>query len=129
VHAQSGPELQELAARLAARLLKSPDDLQGWEMLGRSYTALGRFDEATAAYAHAAAGPNPGASLLADYADALAAANGGKFDATAERLVARALQSDPHEPKALSLAGTIAYDQGDYPLAIQHWTLLATRLP
>ncbi|HWH83561.1 MAG TPA: hypothetical protein VNU71_15120 [Burkholderiaceae bacterium] len=128
-HSVEDAQLQDLANRLAARLAQGTDDVQGWAMLARTYAALGRFDQATAAYARAATGPTPDASLLADYADALAASNGGRFNETARRVVAQALKANPGETKALSLAGTIAYDDGDYRLATTHWTTLLKLLP
>jgi cytochrome c-type biogenesis protein CcmH len=71
----------------------------------------------------------PDAGLLADYADALAAANNGKFNDKARALVKQALAADPRDPKALSLAGTIAYDDGDFAGAAAHWTILRDALP
>ena len=40
--------------KLAARMKEQPDDAEGWTMLARSYTVLGRFAEALPAYARAA---------------------------------------------------------------------------
>ena len=35
------PDVQQMVARLEARLATSPDDLEGWLMLGRSRAVLG----------------------------------------------------------------------------------------
>lgn len=51
------PSVDEIAARirgLEERLEQAPDDLAGWKMLGRSYSAQGRYMEAVAAYSRAA---------------------------------------------------------------------------
>jgi cytochrome c-type biogenesis protein CcmH len=40
---------EEMVSRLAGRLAKAPDDLDGWLMLVRSYTVLGRHDDARGA--------------------------------------------------------------------------------
>ena len=51
------PTADEVAARirgLEQRLEQAPDDLAGWKMLGRSYTAQGRYMEAVGAYSRAA---------------------------------------------------------------------------
>ena len=44
-----------MVAGLDARLQENPDDLEGWLMLLRSYTVLGKKDEAAAAAGRALA--------------------------------------------------------------------------
>jgi len=41
------------------------------------------------------------------------------------QIVDQALKADPKNPRALALAGAIAFDKGDYPLAVRHWETLA----
>ena len=122
--ASQNPESQHIEAmveRLAARLAAEPDNANGWVMLARSYAALGRFGEAALAYANAAARVKNDAQLLADYADALAMAQGQRLEGEPERLVNSALEIDPDNIKARALAGTIAFGKGDYAGAIAHW--------
>ncbi len=45
--------IEGMVGNLAARLEDNPDDLEGWTMLGRSYTVLGREEDAVEAYARA----------------------------------------------------------------------------
>ena len=52
--------------------------------------------------------------LLADYADALGAAQGGTLEGKPLELVERALKVDPTHWKALALAGTAAFNRKDY---------------
>jgi len=49
------PEVLEMVARLEKRMVDSPNDGDGWKRLGRSYTVMGRRDEAIIAYRKAAA--------------------------------------------------------------------------
>jgi len=129
----SGPsavqQIEGMVAKLAERLKSNPDDAQGWTMLGRSYTVLGRFDQAIPAYARAAElePNNPG--LLADYADAVAATKQTANNPQSIALIERALKADPKHFKALALAGSAAFDAGDYALAISHWQKIAVQLP
>lgn len=122
-------QIDAMVARLAARMEKNPQDVKGWVMLARAQAILGRFDEASAAYARSVALVPNDAQLLADYADALAMAQGAHLAGEPEKLVERALQADPGNAKALSLAGTVAYEKRDYALAVEHWQRLRDSLP
>src|SRR5450755_1646621 len=66
-------QIAAMVDRLAERMKSHPDEPEGWIMLARSYTVLGRFADAIPAYRHAAELQPNNASLLADYADAVAA--------------------------------------------------------
>jgi cytochrome c-type biogenesis protein CcmH len=114
-------KMQALAEGLAQKLQNRPDDAEGWTMLGRSYSALGRFEEAQKAFAHVLQLRPSDASALVDYADVLAVAQGGKLEGEPARLIARALQLDPNHGKGLALSGTLAFDKGDFAQAAQLW--------
>ena len=120
-HAMAGSQVQDMVAKLAARLQAQPDDAEGWAMLGRSYMALKRPVEATEAYARALKLKPDDAATWADQADAWAAKNGGALEGEPSRLVQRALQLEPGNLKALMLAGTGAFNRADWKLALQHW--------
>ena len=128
-HTADGLQLQALVGRLAARLKDNPEDAEGWILLGHSYGALGRFADAAAAYARAAARMPQDAQLLADYADALAMAQGGQLQGEPEKIIARALKADPRNLKALALAGTIAFEKKDYSGAIDRWERILDLAP
>ena len=78
-HGITRQQIEGLVDRLAARMKENPEDATGWVMLGRSYTVLDRFPEAASAYANAVKRSQPDAQLLADYADALAMAQGQRL--------------------------------------------------
>jgi cytochrome c-type biogenesis protein CcmH len=128
-HAASQEQIQGMIDKLVARLQASPDDGEGWRMLARSYSVLGRYADAAKAYGRATALLSPNAGLLADHADALAMAQEGKFAGEPEKLVARALKLDPRHPKALALSGTAAFDKGDYRAAVKDWKTLLALVP
>src|SRR5581483_6680736 len=128
-HGLTPQQFEGLVARLAARLKEHPEDAEGWMMLGRSYAVLGRFREASDAYANAAVRQPQDAQLLADYADALAMAQGRRLDGEPEKLIARALAADPENVKANMLAGTVAFNRGDYTKAAAHWERILGRVP
>jgi len=121
--AQATPQMQigAMVGKLEERLKQTPEDAEGWTMLGRSYSVLGRYAEAVTAFKKVAALRPDDAQALADQADATAMAAGRKLDGEPERLINQALKLDPKNLKALALAGTIAFDRGDFPSAVRHW--------
>jgi cytochrome c-type biogenesis protein CcmH len=114
-------QIIEMVERLAVRLKENPEDAKGWVMLGRSYGVLGRFQEASQAYAAAVQRVPNDAQLLADYADALAMTQGRKLQGEPEKIIARALAADPNNLKALALAGTVSFEKKDYTSAANYW--------
>lgn len=120
-HALGAAQIEAMAQRLADRLKDNPDDVEGWTMLGRSYGAMGRFPQALQAYQRVIDLRPKDAQAYADYADALGMVNGRKLEGEPEKFIAKALQLDADNAKALSLAGTVAFDKGDAALAARHW--------
>jgi len=115
-------DVEVLVERLAQRMKKQPDDPAGWALLGRTYAMLERFEPARDAYQRALALEPKNASLLADYADALAMTQGRKLAGEPERRVLEALEIDPQHLKALALAGSAAMERGDAKAAVTYWT-------
>jgi len=122
-------QIEAMVARLAAKMRENPGDVEGWKLLGRSYTVMGRFPEAVNAYAKAAERAPRDAQLLADFADALAMARGQRLAGEPERLIKRALEIDPKNLKALALAGSAAYERQDYAKAADLWGRMLPLVP
>lgn len=122
---QELPSIDVMAEVLAARLRDNPDDVRGWYMLGKTYMVLNRVEDAVGAYDHAyRLVGDQDASLLTDYAEALAYANGESMVGRPTELVNTALKLDPANAKALWLAGFAAMQNGAYVAAINHWQAL-----
>ena len=128
-HDLSESQVAAMVDNLAKRLKAHPDEVEGWELLARSYTALGRFGEAADAYAHADALVPDNADLLADYADVLAMAQGKQLSGKPLALVRRALSIDPQQKKALALAATAALEAHDLDAALVYWRRLLAQFP
>ena len=128
-HGIARDQIEVMIERLAARMKEKPEDGEGWAMLGRSYAVLDRYTEAAAAYANAVKRSEPDAQLLADYADALAMAQGRNLKGEPERLIAQALRVDPRNVKALMLAGTVAFQDKKFKDAIAYWERILTVVP
>jgi len=127
-HEVTKAQIEAMAATLSAKLEKEPGNAEGWVMLARTYYALNRYGDATAAFEKAVALVPDDAGLLADYADALGAAQGG-LRGKALELVDRALKADPTHWKALALAGTIAFERKDYKQAVAYWEKMKATVP
>jgi cytochrome c-type biogenesis protein CcmH len=128
-HAITREQIEGMVDRLAERMKENPDDVKGWTMLGRSYAVLDRHTDAAAAYANAVKRSEPDAQLLADYADALAMAQGRNLKGEPERLIAQALKVDPRNVKALLLAGTVAFQDKKFKDAIAFWERILKVVP
>ncbi len=123
--AQVGSILTELAAGLEGY----PEEARGWAALGRLYSALGRHEESTAAYARLADLVKNDADVLADYAFALARSQGRRADGKVRELAERALALDPGHLKALVIAGGAAAQRGDHEAALRHWEAVQRQVP
>jgi cytochrome c-type biogenesis protein CcmH len=121
---------ESMVSELARRLERDPTDLNGWLMLGRSYTALQEYPLAVRAFGRAAqlsGGKN--AEALTGEAEALALADESELDGRAGRLIEQALALEPDSGKALFLGAAVAARRGDLPLARQRFAKLLTLNP
>jgi cytochrome c-type biogenesis protein CcmH len=114
-------EAEAMVAKLAERMAREPNDPNGWALLARSYSAMGRFVAASGAYSRLIALIPDDAQILSDYADVLAMTQNQKLRGEPERLLARALAADPKNVKALILSGDAAFERSDLASAAVHW--------
>lgn len=122
-------QIVAMVETLARKVKERPDDVQGWSLLARSMATLGRFQEASDAYAHLASIAPGDPSVLADYADSLAMAQGHVLSGKPYALAQEALSIDPSHPKALALAASAALEANDYPASLRYWRALEAQLP
>ena len=112
-------QLERTIAQATAQSKSHPDDVGAWAMLAHSNEMLGRYSEATEAYAHLLALRPKDAQVMVDYADAMAVSHGRRLDGEPASLVARALALDPKNRHALALSAAAALEKADYPAAIK----------
>ena len=128
-HSVTPEQIQKMVESLAERLKSEPGDAEGWMMLGRSYTALGRHRDAVGAFRRANQLAPGNANLLADFADVLGMAQGKRLAGEPARLVQAALDVNPKHGKALALAGSVAFEARDYAAARSYWERLVALVP
>ena len=130
--AEAAREAQELDAnieKLRAHLARQGGDLQGWLLLARSLSVLGRHGEAAAAYRQAAAIDPGNLDVKAGAAEALVAASGGRVTPEARAGFREVLAARPGDPAAryyLALSKAQAGELGD---AFDMWRSLLLDAP
>ncbi|WP_294635716.1 tetratricopeptide repeat protein [uncultured Aquabacterium sp.] len=122
-------EVEAMVQRLASRLQKQPDDVDGWRKLIRSYETLQRFDDAVVAWRRLLQLVPPDADQLTEYAVTLGMARGQRLSGEPEQVLEQALKLDPDHVQALALLGSAAFERGNHALAIARWQALLARAP
>jgi cytochrome c-type biogenesis protein CcmH len=117
--AQAPHDLATMALRLAERLAREPNDVQGWTMLGRSYLFLDRYPEAVDALRRAVELSGGNAEIKAIYLEAVVSARGGVIDATALELIEAVLKELPGDPRARFFRATALEQKGDGKAALE----------
>jgi cytochrome c-type biogenesis protein CcmH len=120
----AGPDVQAMVAKLENHMRDEPNDVKGWLMLGRSYLALERLDDAMLAYdhAHRLDATSPEAAL--GLGEAMSLRAGGNITPSAGELFEQAVKLAPNNPKALLYAGFAAATRGDRATARARWQAL-----
>ena len=120
--AQSGvPPVDDMIRRLAARLQQNPKDSQGWRTLGWSYLNIGRFSEASDAYAKAIElNPND-AEIRGARIEALVRSTDGVVTADARYAIEDTLKHDPGNGRARFYKGLASEQDGDTITALMVW--------
>ncbi len=122
--AAGGPDIAAMVAKLEKHLRDEPTDLKGWLMLGRSYLALNRLDDAIVAYDRAHRLDTKSAEAAMGLGEAMSLQAGGEITPPAAQLFEEALVLAPGNPKALLYGGFAAAARGERVLARSRWMAL-----
>lgn len=94
--------IEEMVAGLASKLENEPDNLEGWIMLGRSYSLMQRFADAAKAYGRAnSISMHSQPDILVAQAEALGLAQGQSLSGQPLELIQAALKLDPNHVRGL----------------------------
>jgi cytochrome c-type biogenesis protein CcmH len=116
--------------RLAERMQKTPDDVEGWLRLARAYRVMGRLDEAKAAANRAITlRPHEVDPLLALAEVQLAAADEGPLPADFVATMRDILALDGDNGPALYYVGAAEAESGHSDQARRLWSKLLAALP
>jgi len=126
------PDGEPLLLQLEAHVASAPSDARAWVVLARARMQRDQFEPAALAYrraldASAKVARDP--LIWCEYADALGMAQGGRLAGKPRELIDRALALDGAHPRALEMAGSAAYEAGDFRGAARYWQQLLVQLP
>jgi len=131
--AADGARMVALAEELRARLEASPDNPDGWAMLGRTYMRLEQYRDAVAAFRrladNVAGNDNARAVALGLAAQALFFDSQGEMTPELTRTIAEAQALNPDEVNSLGLLGIHAFSSERYRDAIGYWERIVTIAP
>ena len=117
--------VQAMVQRLENKLKKSPEDAEGWAMLGRAYFVTQRYADASQVYAKAnLLSGSQNAEWLIGQGESLAMSHERQVAGEPYELFEKALGLSPDQGKALWYAGLGAAQSGDYQNALKHWLKL-----
>ena len=129
-------QMASLAAQLQAKLEASPDNPDGWAMLGQTYMRLEKYPQAAQAFqrleqsVERAGGDDPSRALALGLAgQAMFFQYQGAMNAEVQQVISSALELDPNEVNALGLLGISAFGQENYREAIGFWQRIVQVAP
>lgn len=126
---EQAASIEQMAARLAKRLEREPNDLRGWLLLARSYRALERYDDSVAALERAVAISNNDPSIVALLGEARVFAAQGVVTPAARKDFETALAADASEPAARFYLALGKAQAGDARGALEDWVALERDSP
>ena len=118
----SHPDMVAMAATLAQKLKEEPNNPQGWVMLGRTYRALQRYDEAQQAYQKALS-LSADDDVLLERAEVLAQKANGDFTGEPWAAIRQVLGRDERHFSGLLLAGSASFSEGKFADAKKYWQM------
>jgi cytochrome c-type biogenesis protein CcmH len=128
--AENNANVEDILRQLEAKLASNPQDVEGWLLLGRSYTAMGRYARAADAFQQAydlTKGDNVEAVI--GLGEALALVDEASLAGRAGQLFDTALKMAPTHPKALWYGSMAALQAGDLRTGRDRLQLLMAQNP
>jgi len=129
-------QMASLAAQLQAKLEASPDNPDGWAMLGQTYRRMEKYPQAAQAFQNLeqsverAGGDDPSRAMALGLAgQAMFFQYQGAMNAEVQQVISSALELDPNEVNALGLLGISAFGQENYREAIGFWQRIVQVAP
>lgn len=126
-HARSPEMLAKMAKEMQERVEKEPNSVEAWTMLARVQRAREHFTEANEAFKKSLS-LSSNDDVAIERAEVLAMLNQGRFEGESMQIIESVLKADPDQANALLLAGSAAFSQGKYALALERWSRVRKQL-
>ena len=128
--AEAGPgNVDDMIGNLAGRLAKTPDDAEGWRMLGWSYFNRQRFEDAAVAYGKAVEQDPQNLDYKSAYGEALVQAAQGMVVPKAQAVFEEVLKKDSREFRSRFYMALAREQAGDLNSAFDQWASLLADAP
>jgi cytochrome c-type biogenesis protein CcmH len=130
IQSAENADVEQMLRTLEAKLAADPKNLEGWMMLGRSYTAMGRYPRAADAYQQAydlSQGQN--VEAIVGLGEALVLTDEASLTGRAGKLFDTALSVAPNHPKALWYGSMSSLRSGDLRRGRDRLQLLMAQNP
>ena len=122
-------EVASMIGQLEQRMKASPNDAEGWRMLGWSYLQTGRNADAAQAYGKAAALDPHNGEYLSAQGEATVLAAQGQVTPAAEAIFKKAVSLDAADPRARYYLAIAKDQKGDSKGAMDDWIALLKSAP
>jgi cytochrome c-type biogenesis protein CcmH len=122
----------DVYTELEGHLQRQPGDARALVVKARLDMSVQRYEQAAAAYQLALEGPSKVSrdpNVWVEYAEARGMLQGGTLIGQPQQLVEKALSIDPDHPQALDLAGSAAWEAGDFAATSRYWKRLLGQIP
>jgi cytochrome c-type biogenesis protein CcmH len=122
-------QVDEMVAKLERRLKSSPNDADGWRMLGWSYFNTQRYAQSAEAYKMAMTLDSGNLDYRAAYAEALVQGANGIVTPEAASEFVEVLKVDAQNPRALFYDALRMEQSGEKSAALEKWMALYKNAP
>jgi cytochrome c-type biogenesis protein CcmH len=125
----AGMSIDQAVDELNAHLVQKPDDLQGWMLLGQTYSVMHRASDARHAYDEALRIDPDNSVAMVGWAEADSLLREDhRIEGRAQELLERAVKIDPQSQRGLWLLGISQFQHDQYAQAAATWRQLQPQL-
>lgn len=127
--ADAGMSIDQAVDELKAHLAQQPNDLQGWMLLGQTYSVMHRAADARQAYEQAMHIDVDNSVAMVGWAEADSLLRDDhRIEGRARELLERAVKLDPQSQRGLWLLGISQFQHDEYAQAAATWRQLQPQL-